>query len=394
MGRDLNDVAVGGGADAVRLAVENGRRIPRKSEREAVADTHEGYAELMMQPVHGMALPDADSSVSRRLFGFTRLGEMPPIQPTNWLIKPFLEANSLAVLFGDPAVGKSFVAIDMACAIATGRPWHGRRAKPGAVFYIAGEGLNSIRKRFCAWEIHHGVDLSQAPLFVSNHAAELYSLDEADKVSATIQRLAESSGVTPALIVIDTLARNFGGDENSTQDMSAFITAVDGALKHKFGACVLIVHHTGHGDKSRARGSIALKAGIDAEYLVTRDDTQIVQLEALKMKDASLPSPMAFASHVVELGLTDEDGEPVTSIALQSADYVAQPVSRKRFGEIEGAVVEFLRSHKVGIRKAEVVAHFKGRYEKGPIYRAIKSLAAAAAVHEAAGMVCISGGVQ
>ena len=63
----------------------------------------------------------------------------------------------------------------------------------------------------------------------------------------------------------------------------------------------------------------------------------------------------------------------------------------KRMSECDGAVLEFLVAHKNGIRKTEVVTHFEGRYEKGPIYRAMKALVTAAAIHEAAGMVCAAG---
>ena len=63
----------------------------------------------------------------------------------------------------------------------------------------------------------------------------------------------------------------------------------------------------------------------------------------------------------------------------------------KRMSECDGAVLEFLVAHKIGIRKTEVVKHFEGRYERGPIYRAMKALVTASAIHEAAGMVCVAG---
>ncbi|MEY4864288.1 MAG: hypothetical protein RLZ51_2383, partial [Pseudomonadota bacterium] len=44
-------------------------------------------------------------------------------KPPEWIIKGHLEANTLAVMFGDPEAGKSFVSISMACSIATGHPW-------------------------------------------------------------------------------------------------------------------------------------------------------------------------------------------------------------------------------------------------------------------------------
>jgi hypothetical protein len=59
--------------------------------------------------------------------------------------------------------------------------------------------------------------------------------------------------------------------------------------------------------------------------------------------------------------------------------------------ECDGDVLEFLVAHKTGIKKRDVVTHFEGRYEKGPIYRAMKAVVTAAAIHEAAGMVCAAG---
>jgi hypothetical protein len=256
-------------------------------------------------------------------FGFTRVGELGPLKPTQWLIKHYVETDSLALLFGDPGCGKSFLAVDMACAIATGSDWHGHKVRQGAVFYIAGEGLNNIQKRFRAWEIRHQIELADAPIFVSHHAAQFCTLDSAQEVSDAIRTLADKTGAQPVMIVIDTLARNFGGaDENSTQDMNLFVTHLDGALKVPFKACVLVVHHTGHADKGRARGAMALKGALDAEYSLTKDSEGVVRLVATKMKDAPEPDALAFTKHAVELGLEDEDGEPVTSAVLNSSAYV------------------------------------------------------------------------
>jgi hypothetical protein len=60
-------------------------------------------------------------------------------------------------------------------------------------------------------------------------------------------------------------------------------------------------------------------------------------------------------------------------------------------GACDGAVLEFLTAKKVGVRKGDVVKHFAGRYQKGPIYRAMKALIEGQYVHEAAGMVVIAG---
>ncbi|TXI80661.1 MAG: hypothetical protein E6Q39_02265, partial [Crocinitomicaceae bacterium] len=78
-------------------------------------------------------------------FGLVHISDLlSDIRPTDWLIHGFFESDSMSLLFGDPAAGKSFVAIDLAACIATGKDWHGHKTKQGAVIYIAGEGMNGI----------------------------------------------------------------------------------------------------------------------------------------------------------------------------------------------------------------------------------------------------------
>jgi len=62
----------------------------------------------------------------------------------------------------------------------------------------------------------------------------------------------------------------------------------------------------------------------------------------------------------------------------------------KRIGEIEGAVLEFLATQKVGIKIPSLTKHFVDRYQRNNVNRAINSLAAAQFIHKAAGMVCIA----
>lgn len=248
------------------------------------------------------------------------------LKPLNWLVRNYFEADSIALMFGDPGCGKSFAAIDVACCVATGTPWHGNKISPGAVFYIAGEGHNGLMRRFAAWSQHNGVPLDGAPLFVSHRPAQLCSAAAAAEVANSVVEIMTGTGRVPALIVVDTLARNFGGDENKQEDMAGFIANLDAFLRKsgEWGATVLIVHHSGHSDKSRGRGSSALKGAVDAEYSITKDESGVVRLEATKMKDAEQPEPLAFnLESVVIEGHSDDEGKPVTSAVLLSTPHVA-----------------------------------------------------------------------
>lgn len=63
-------------------------------------------------------------------------------------------------------------------------------------------------------------------------------------------------------------------------------------------------------------------------------------------------------------------------------------------GACEGAVLEYLASRPGGVRKADVKKHFDGRYDPANVYRAIRALTTAQAVHEAAGMVAAAGAAR
>jgi hypothetical protein len=258
---------------------------------------------------------------SKSKFKLKRLSEIEAKAPDS-LINQLLEKDTLNMVFGDPGAAKTFFAIDMASCVATGKDFHGMGAKQGPVVYIAGEGQNGIKRRFAAWEIRYGYNLDDTPIFVSLMPAGLCDQDQARWVIDEIKLLQKECG-EPALIIFDTLARNFGpGDENSTKDMSAFILGAD-QIREQSKACILLVHHTGHGDKSRGRGAMALKGALDAEYRLEKDDQGTVRVSCTKMKDFKPPAPMAFKIRTVELGINDEDGKEVTSAVLDSIDFEA-----------------------------------------------------------------------
>lgn len=217
-----------------------------------------------------------------------------------YVIEDLIETETLGLIFGDPGCGKSFLAVDIALSVATGTPFHGRATKQGAVFFIAGEGHNGLARRFAAWSQARGVSLAGVPLFKSERAAQLLDSESAKAVADAVKSLAAQHG-SPALIIIDTLARNFGaGDENNTRDMSEFVAAVDD-LKARFPGCsVLIVHHSGHAAKDRARGAMALKGALDCEYRVEKDGRDI-RLVNTKMKDAEQPADLYFSFKQVDL---------------------------------------------------------------------------------------------
>ena len=241
------------------------------------------------------------------------------IKPPDWLIKNYLELDTVAGLFAPPANCKSMVAVDLACCVATGKHWHGYRVKQGGVLYIAGEGSAGLKKRVQAWKIRQKRRDEDIPLYLSEHSIDGQNIIEIMELCEDVEAMHDMSQSDINLVIVDTVARNFGaGDENSARDMGMFIQHMD-YIRRRWNCAVLLVHHTGHGDRDRARGSSAFRAALDAEYVV-RKDQKLVELKATKMKDADEPGAIHFELHSVDLGIVDEDGLPVTSAILDLTD--------------------------------------------------------------------------
>lgn len=241
----------------------------------------------------------AASNTADQFFRFAPVGELKCKAPS-FLVNGLIETDTLGMVFGDPGCGKSFLAVDLALSVATGTPFHGLDVKKGSVFFIAGEGHNGLARRYHAWSKERGVSLEGVPLFKSERAAQFLDRANATAVAQAVDQIADQFG-QPSLIIVDTVARNFGpGDENSTSDMGAFIAAIDDLKARYPGCAVLLVHHSGHADKQRARGAMALKGALDCEFRIEKNDSGL-HIHCTKMKDADTPPTLHFALKTVQL---------------------------------------------------------------------------------------------
>jgi len=186
---------------------------------------------------------------------------------TEWLIEGIIPKNAFATLYGQPGSYKSFVALYLAAMLADGRSAFGRRTRPsnGEVLYVAAEGGSGLRKRLDAIERLHEIHPSNVG-FVRHPLDLRGSLAHCDEL---LKAIAEG-GWKPDLIVIDTLARSFGGgNENSSEDMGAFINIID-YIRTQTGAAVLVVHHSGKDTAKGMRGHSALFGAVDSELEVEK----------------------------------------------------------------------------------------------------------------------------
>ena len=247
----------------------------------------------------------------------------------DYLIEDMIESESLITLIGDPGVGKSFMALSWGLAVATGMDWQDKPVKQGNVYYFAGEGKAGMKRRMMVWKDHHGRNPGTAFRCLAG-GWNLTKMEEVDRLNTEIiEEIVQSDG-QPAMIIVDTLARHFGADdENSTQAMTKFIHYMD-VLRNHLQCTVIIVHHTGKDKEKGGRGSSALHAAIDAGFLIEKPNSEsgsTMTLKCLKMKDGEMPAHQFYQLQLVDVRtpaghlLVKNDGHtPFKSCVLSSAE--------------------------------------------------------------------------
>jgi hypothetical protein len=251
----------------------------------------------------GKAIDDAVPNKSR--YTLKTAAEMRELPPIEWFIKGILPAKGLAAIYGASTAGKTFIALDMARHLATGKSWFGRRVKLTNVVYIGLEGEYGLSQRTQAIEQHYGEKLPDQIGFLY-HGFSITKPQDIKDISQVVP-----SG---AAIIIDTLNRAApGADENSSVDMGLIIDAAK-QLQRLTDGLVILVHHTGKNSDAGLRGHSSLPAALDASIEVKRDG-EVRSWKVAKGKDGADGFGSQFGLEVVNLG-TDTDGDPITSCVI------------------------------------------------------------------------------
>jgi len=243
-------------------------------------------------------------------------------EPVNWLIQDVIPEKSFVALYGPPASFKSFIAMDIAECIASGRPWLGKEINgTGPVLYIAGEGHGGIGARIAAIKQHHKTpDSSQ--LFVVRSMINLRSsAEDFTNLILAIDELVQLIGVQLRMIVIDTLARAFGGgNENSSDDMGAFIQAT-GKIQNRYKCSLMLLHHAGKDTTKGLRGHSSLLGAVDTQMEIIRfPQTRKGLILMSKQKDGEDGQNYGFEAIEVEIDRSDLGLENGSSLVIEASE--------------------------------------------------------------------------
>lgn len=210
-----------------------------------------------------------------------------------WLIQDLWTDEAVGILGGEPKCCKSFLALDVALAVASGTPclrqFPVRRIGP-VLFFPAEDSLSIVRRRLDGIAAAAGVSLNDLPLHViTAPSLRLDSATDRQRLNRTIENL------RPVLLVLDPFIRLHQCDENDASHIAPLLGYLR-QLQRQFHVAVLLVHHAKKDGASlrpgqALRGSSELHGWGDSNLYLRRQRDQLT----LTVEHRAAPSlePMA-----------------------------------------------------------------------------------------------------
>lgn len=225
-----------------------------------------------------------------------------PQRPTGrrWLVDTLWGEEAVGVLGGEPKCFKSFLALDIAVAVAAGMPCLRRFAvsRPGRVLlYAAEDALWEVRRRLEGICRAAGVDFDELDIRVIT--VPVVRLDiprDREELEKTV------AGLKPRLLVLDPLVRMHRVDENAVAEIAPLLAYLR-TLQRKHHTAVLLVHHARKGAAhirggQALRGSSELHAWGDSNLYMRRKSTGLW----LTVEHRTAPSTGGLAVDLVTRG--------------------------------------------------------------------------------------------
>lgn len=221
-------------------------------------------------------------------------------QENRWLVTGLWGEQAVGIVGGEPKCCKSFLALDLAVAVAAGVPCLRRFAVPQAgrvLLFAAEDALHIVRRRLegiCA-----AAGMALADLDIQVITAPSVRLDlEADRRS-----LAETvASLKPRLLILDPFVRLHRIDENASGEVAPLLAFLRD-LQRRHAVAVLLVHHARKGaGRARAgqalRGSSEFHAWGDSNLYLRRDGDEL----SLTVEHRAAPSIPGMALALAERG--------------------------------------------------------------------------------------------
>ena len=204
-----------------------------------------------------------------------------PVPRRKWLCEGLIPSRNVTLFGGDGGTGKSLLALQLAVACATRRDWIGRTVRAGPALYLSAEDdTGELHRRLRAILDAEGLG------FEALGDLALLSLADEDPLLASFNRMsgrmlptplfvgleAKAATLRPAVLILDTAADLFGGDEASRAQVRQFLNMLS-RLALRYDTTVVLLAHpsvTGLSTGSGLSGSTAWSNSVRSRLYLSR----------------------------------------------------------------------------------------------------------------------------
>lgn len=252
---------------------------------------------------------------------------------TQWLVEGLWTEQAVGILGGEPKCCKSFLALDLAVSVASGKAClrHFPVRRSGTVLlFPAEDSLPVVRQRLEGICAAAEVSLAACPIEVITAPALRLDLPaDRQRLSDTVQRL------RPVLLILDPLIRLHRLDENDASQIAALLSFLR-ELQRQYQLAVLLVHHArkdSHASRpgQSLRGSSELHGWGDSNLYMRRrgDELTLTTEHRAAPSQEHLPLALTQSGAALALTLTHTNvATPLTkSITLSPRERVRQALS-------------------------------------------------------------------
>jgi len=271
---------------------------------------------------------------------------------TQWLIESLWADQAVGILGGEPKCCKSFLALDIAVSVASGRPCLRQYPVPRSgkvLLFPAEDSLPVVRQRLEGIAGVAQVAFASLPIeVITAPSLRLDTPADRQRLSNTIRHL------QPRLLILDPLIRLHRVDENDASQIAALLSFLR-QLQRQFQLAVVLVHHARKDSNSSRpgqalRGSSELHGWGDSNLYLRRRNSQLT----LSTEHRAAPSQDHIPLHLAQ---------PGPALALAATDVVADPPPESVAHRIRRVLADFKQPISVqrlrqfcGLRTATVCA--------------------------------------
>ena len=207
--------------------------------------------------------------------------ETPPVLD-EVLIDGVMRRGDKMCVAGPSKAYKSFSLIQLAIAVSCGTRWFGWKCKQGRVLYINCELRGeSFRKR--VWEVAGKMGGADRAAISEN--MDVWNMrGRVQPLKTSKEHIIEQAEERSYdIIMLDPVYKLFDGDENSAEEVSAFMLAMD-ELAMRLHASIVYCHHHSKG----AKGGVSAQDRFSGSGVFARDCDELVDISPLDLKDHSV----------------------------------------------------------------------------------------------------------